>query len=195
MAFDSSELGLFGYANGHGFYVYAEDTDTRETVMASGYFNNTDDSINLRADDIIFVIGDQGFYTLRVDAISSGSVTTELATGGTVIVYGQVADMSGTTSGWTVAPCDGVISRVWVANRAQPSDATVVGLELSNVNVTDGASASIVTIAASAAAGTISTGTADGANAVAEAGAIEITCDGAGSTAGILDVWVEIIPA
>jgi len=62
------------------------------------------------------------------------------------------------------------------------------------VNVTDGGSADIVTFAASDAAGTVATGTADGANAVSEGGAIEITCDGGGSTSGVVEVVIEILP-
>ena len=80
--------------------------------MASGYFNNTDDNLNLTADDTIFVVGDQGGYTLRVDTVSSGTVTTELGTTPIYISTHMLA-ISTTTSAFLVSPCDGVISRMW----------------------------------------------------------------------------------
>ena len=61
---------------GFAKYVYKSDTDVRATVEAAGYFNNSDDLLNLAADDQIQVIGDQGGYTLVVASVTSGSVTT-----------------------------------------------------------------------------------------------------------------------
>jgi hypothetical protein len=61
---------------GQAIYNYKSDTDTRATVAAAGYFNNTDDNLNLTVDDIIIVTGDQGGYELIVVSISSGAVTT-----------------------------------------------------------------------------------------------------------------------
>jgi len=61
---------------GQAVYNYKSDTDTRATVSAAGYFNNTDDDLNLTVDDIIVVTGDQGGYELVVVSISSGAVTT-----------------------------------------------------------------------------------------------------------------------
>ena len=79
MAYSASNLYNHGTGYpGNAYYTYKSDTDTRETVMTAGYFNNSDDDLNLTADDTIFVVGDQGGYTLRVDAVSSGSVATEL---------------------------------------------------------------------------------------------------------------------
>ena len=71
MAYSAGNLYNLGTGYpGNAQYTYKSDTDTRETVMASGYFNNTDDNLNLTADDTIFVVGDQGGYTLRVDTVS-----------------------------------------------------------------------------------------------------------------------------
>lgn len=61
---------------GFATYIYKSDTDARATVAAAGYFNNSDDDINLQPDDVIKVIGDQGGYSLAVVSLSSGSVTT-----------------------------------------------------------------------------------------------------------------------
>ncbi len=68
---------------GLGTYIYKSDTDTQATVMASGYFNNTDDFLNLAADDRIIVTGDQGGYELYVVSVTAGVVTTGLTSGGT----------------------------------------------------------------------------------------------------------------
>lgn len=197
MAFTTSNLyNVYSGAPGFGIYIYKSDTDTRETVMASGYFNNSDDNQNLAADDMIYVVGDQGGYCLRVDTVSSGVVTTELGAGsGPFYLNVEMADVAATTSNWTVSPCDGVISRMWTVLHGAISDDTTLGLELSNTNVTDGGSADIVTITASgSAAGDVDFGTCDGANAVAEGGAIEVTCGGEGSTSAKASVVIEILP-
>ena len=87
MAYSASNLYNHGTGYpGNAYYTYKSGTDTRETVMTAGYFNNSDDDLNLTADDTIFVVGDQGGYTLRVDAVSSGSVATELGTGSPIIL-------------------------------------------------------------------------------------------------------------
>jgi len=77
MAFVTADLlNKTGMPQGKSDYIYLSDTDDRATVSAVGYFNNTDDSQNLAADDLIHVRGNQGVYTLIVASVSSGSVTT-----------------------------------------------------------------------------------------------------------------------
>jgi len=121
-------------------------------------------------------------------------VTTEIGVS-PVYLNVRVADVAATTSSWTVSPCDGVISRMFSVIHGTISDDTTLGLELAGVNVTDGASADIITITASAsAAGDVDSGTADAANAVSEGTAIEITCGGEGSTVVLCDVVIEILP-
>ena len=84
MAFTKANLlNQTGMPQGQADYVYVSDTDTRATVAASGYFNNSDDDQNFAADDLIHVRGDQGVYTLRVDAVTSGTVTTAALIGTT----------------------------------------------------------------------------------------------------------------
>ena len=197
MAFSTANLvNVYSGPPGFGAYIYKSDTDTRETVMASGYFNNTDDNQVLTADDIIFVTGNQGGYTLRVDTVSAGVVTTELGAGsGPIYLSAHLDDVAATTSRWVISPCDGVISRMWAVAYGKVSDDTTLGLEIGNTNVTDGGSADIVTLVTSAgAAGDVATGTADAANAVTEGQAIEITCGGEGSVSVDAEVLVEILP-
>lgn len=195
MAFSKANLyNINGMPPGFGKYLYKSDTDDREDVMASGYFNNTDDDQNFASDDEIRVIGDQGHYTLRVDTVSGGTVTTELG-GQSFWVGRQFDDIAGAASHFLISPCDGVIRRIKVVNETAVTDATIIGLEIIGTNVTDGGSADLVTIAASAAVGTVTVGEADGANTVSEGTAIEITSDGGGSGTIQGYVMLEIVPA
>lgn len=193
MAFDSSELVQVADGNAHAFYIYKEDTDVRATVMASGYFNNLDDSILLRADDLIFVVGDEGGYILRVDTIdgTTGVVTTDLG-GAPIHLATRFTDIGSTGSEWLVAPCDGIISRMWVITHATPGADTVIGLELANVDVTG---CQVTVTATGGSAGAVFTGLATAANVVSEGDAIEIDTDAANTAADDATVIVEIIPA
>ena len=87
MAFTAANLyNESGMPPGFAVYTYKSDTDTQATVSAAGYFNNTDDNLNLAVDDKITVIGDQGGYELTVVSLSSGAVTTGVSEGGAVPV-------------------------------------------------------------------------------------------------------------
>jgi hypothetical protein len=81
MAFNSANLHLQPGAVGDMAYLYDAGSDTMATVIAAGYFNNTDDSINLAAEDLIWCQCADGNMWLRVSSISSGSVTTQFAGG------------------------------------------------------------------------------------------------------------------
>jgi hypothetical protein len=82
MAYTAADLYYQGDTYpGRASYTYTSDTDTQATVLAAGYFNNSDNDLNLTVDDQIQVIGDQGNYMMSVVSISSGSVTTKLVTG------------------------------------------------------------------------------------------------------------------
>jgi hypothetical protein len=77
MAFVKADLlNVTGMPQGKASYVYLSDTDTIDTITASGYFNNDDDNQAFAADDIITVRGDQGVYDIRVDAVSGAGVVT-----------------------------------------------------------------------------------------------------------------------
>jgi len=191
MAFINADLALVSSVNGQGLYFYKSDTDTRATVMASGYFNNTDDNLNLASDDVIIVAGNQGFYTIRVDTVSSGVVTTEMA-GQSVWLSAKIADVSTAGSAWCVAPFDGVIGRFkTVLDGAITTADAAVGIELAGIDVTG----CQLTIAQSgSAAGDVDEGEATAANVVAEGDAIEIDTDGGSTVARGLYCYVEIMP-
>lgn len=177
---------------GLGKYTYKSDTDTRATVMASGYFNNTDDLQNLAADDLIFVVGDQGGYVLRVDTVSAaGVVTTDLA-GTAIWITAELTDVSTGSSTWLAAPCDGIISRIkTILHGAIITADALVGIELGGVDVTGGQ----VTIAtAGSAAGDVDESAATALNTVTEGDAIEIDTNGASGNAISVTVMIEILP-
>jgi hypothetical protein len=55
MAVDVSNLAIIGQANGFAMYRY-DTLDASADVDTSGYFNNADESVNLRVGDIIWVV-------------------------------------------------------------------------------------------------------------------------------------------
>lgn len=82
MAYTAGNLHLRAGAPGDLTYTYdAGATDTLATVLTAGYFNNTDDDLNMTVDDLIFIQASDGNCWARVSAISSGSVTLQFAGG------------------------------------------------------------------------------------------------------------------
>lgn len=81
MAYTSGNLHLRAGAPGDLTYTYDAGSDTLATVLTAGYFNNSDDDLNLTVDDLIFVQATDGNCWARVSAISSGSVTLQFAGG------------------------------------------------------------------------------------------------------------------
>ena len=71
MAYTAGNLHLRAGAPGDLTYTYDAASDTMATVITSGYFNNTDDDLNLVADDLIFCQCTDGNMWLRVSAVSS----------------------------------------------------------------------------------------------------------------------------
>lgn len=62
-------------------YNHDAGSDSMATVLTAGYFNNTDDNLNLTVDDVIFSVCSDGDIWHRVSAVSSGSVTTQTVGG------------------------------------------------------------------------------------------------------------------
>ena len=82
MAYASNTLVLnASAAPGNAVYYHDAGSDTMATVAASGYFNNSDDNLNLTVDDIIFSQCGDGDFWHKVSAVSSGTVTTQLVSG------------------------------------------------------------------------------------------------------------------
>ena len=193
MAYTGGNLALVSSVNGTGVYIYKSDSDTRATVAASGYFNNTDDDLNLAADDLIFVVGDEGHYALRVDTVAAGVVTTESGMGETQWLSAQLADVSAASSVYIAAPCDGKIGRFkTILQGAITTADAAVKLQIGGTDVTG---ASVTVANSGSAAGDVDEATATAANAVTEGQAVEIESDGGSSTTAILVAMVEFIPA
>lgn len=68
-------------APGNQIYYHDAVADTMATVLAAGYFNNSDDNLNFAVDDLIFSQCTDGDMWHKVSALSSGSVTTQLVSG------------------------------------------------------------------------------------------------------------------
>jgi hypothetical protein len=98
MAFTNASLHLRPGAPGDLIYKYDAGSDTMATVATAGYFNNSDDSLNLAVDDLIYCDCADGNVILKVASISSGSVTTQYAGGDLPIntaATGTAAELSG----------------------------------------------------------------------------------------------------
>jgi len=67
MAYTAGNLALLNSVNGFGHYRY-DSTDHPDTVEAAGYFNNSDDTLNLAVGDIIHAVQ---WSTVRTGTITS----------------------------------------------------------------------------------------------------------------------------
>jgi hypothetical protein len=88
MAYTKAELSgpvQFGEDKKIFFYDAEDASDSLATVLASGYFNNTDDDIRMAVNDTIQVKTSAGQYMLQVTSSTGGAVGTTL-TGGDVPV-------------------------------------------------------------------------------------------------------------
>jgi len=194
MAYTSGNLVHLATGNGFNLYYYDAGSDTLATVMASGYFNNADDFLNLTADDQILCKAADGFQNLRVDTVSAaGVVTTEMGAGESQWITVLLADVSSAGSVFVAAPFDGKIRRFkTILQGAITTGDAAVGLELGGTDVTGGQ----VTVAnASSAAGDVDETEATAANVVAEGDAVEIDTDGGSTNAVGLLCMIEFVPA
>lgn len=195
MAYTAGNLTLLSYGNGFGFYFYDAGSDTLATVRASGYFNNTDDDLNLAVGDVIQVKATNGFLNLRVDAVnaSTGAVDTEAGAGEAQWLTVEIADVSTAGSVYIPAPFDGFIGRfkTVLGGAISGADASV-GLEIGGTDVTG----CQLTIANSgSAAGDVDEGEATANHAVSEGTAVEIDTDGGSTGTQKLFCAVEFLPA
>jgi len=94
MAYTAADLSgpvQFGDDKKLFFYDANDASDTLATVLASGFFNNSDDDIRLAVDDLIQVRTSAGQYLLQVTSSTGGAV-------GTTLVGGDVPVETGATS-------------------------------------------------------------------------------------------------
>ena len=82
------------------FYDAEDSSDSLATVLASGYFNNSDDNIRLEVNDLIQVKTSAGQYMLQVTSSTGGAVGTTLVAGDTPV---ETATTSVQLSGYGVS--------------------------------------------------------------------------------------------
>ena len=157
MAFTNANLHLRAGAPGDLMYKYDSGDDTMADVAVAGYFNNSDDSLGLAVDDLVFCDCADGSMTLKVSALTSGSVTMQRIGGNLPILTwatgtGAAADqelrhgfyeigsqISSASVGWLPAPYPGsevVVHKVGSGtapfNIDAGSDATAVTFDGAN---------------------------------------------------------------
>lgn len=88
MAYTAGNIHSMGYGNaGFNHYHYEAGADTIATVNTSGYFNNTDDNLNMQVNDLMTVSCSDGSAQLIVTAVSTvGVVSTVVDTPRTSLI-------------------------------------------------------------------------------------------------------------
>lgn len=190
MAFNRENLALLGYANGHGLYIYANDTDDFATVYTDGYFNNTDDNLNLQMGDQITVVGSTGTYTLFVHTIAAGGAVQTFQGGQSHWLTVHFEDITIAASRFVMSTTRGLVNRIcMVIDEPLNADATMTFKNGANTIAT------LVLTAAGSAAGQSFEAQASGVTAVDFGSVLEIDGDGNPSIAAGAMVAIEVIPA
>lgn len=157
MAYTSGNLHLRAGAPGNLSYYYDAGSDSMATVAASGYFNNSDDDLNLVADDLIFCQCTDGDMWLKVSAVSSGAVTTQLVSGegpwngvagsasGSITVPGITELGTGTASAHVLGSAPSAGAKVTVTQTGTATTGITVVTDATGVTV-DGAGSRTITL-------------------------------------------------
>lgn len=82
MAFTAGKLALIALGNTNRVYIYDAQGDTIATVAAAGYFDNTNNTLNLLNEDIILALCSDGDAWFRYSSVSSGAVTLTMISAG-----------------------------------------------------------------------------------------------------------------
>jgi hypothetical protein len=98
MAYTAGNLVLTGSHNGYGRYRY-DTTDASTAVDASGYFDNSDDDLNLAVGDIIDVV-------VWATAVRTGTISDVAQHIVVSVSAAGVVDLSDDLLGATVADSD-----------------------------------------------------------------------------------------
>ncbi len=87
MTYKAGNIHSMGYGNaGFNHYHYEAGADTIATVNTSGYFNNTDDNLNMQTNDLVTATCSDGSAQLIVTGVSAGVVTTVIDTPRTSLI-------------------------------------------------------------------------------------------------------------
>ena len=201
MAFNIANLVLQSHGNNKKVYRYDTTADTLATVKASGYFGKDSTtgqqcSDMLDAGDMIMVSATDGFKVLRVDTISSTTVTTEDGFGETAWLGAPIVTLSTSGGLYIPAPFDGVVGRIKAVTNGEVDTTTVITASIGGTAITGG---SLTLDQSGQGAGEVYETASTGANTVTEGQAVQVTWDGA-ATAALhaveLDVYVmlEFVP-
>lgn len=101
----------------------------------------------------------------------------------------HITSIADTANYFIVAPFAGTITKVWSVIEGACQADTAVALELGGTLVTD---SGLTITAADSGAGDVDSSTPTALNVVAAGDAIEVTCDGAGTTASPANITIEI---
>lgn len=203
MAFDISNLTLMAHGNGRNIYYYSTTADTLATIRASGYFGQDSGTGQQAADmltagDVIIVSGSDGLQNLRVDTVSSNTVTTEVGPGEAMWITVPIMNANAAGNLYLAAPFDGNVGRLKVTTQGEISASTLeLQLRISGTDVTGGL---IQFDQSGQGAGEVYETTATANNAVSEGDAVQINWGG-GAGGEILGteldllVQIEFVPA
>jgi len=204
MAYDISNLALVAHGNNRKVYSYTSGADTMATIMASGYFGkdsttNQQSSDMLDAGDIIMVQDSAGAnQTLRVDAVTDTTVTTELGAGESQWLVTDIENLFVAAAKFVAAPFDGVIGRAKVITNGEVQTTVGTIRILKSGTLVTGLSFAIDQ--SGQGAGEVYQSQATGANTVSEGNAVQIAWDKMGDAeinANEADatVMIEFLPA
>lgn len=163
MAFDITNLRKVYQSPGFDGYVYTSSDDSWATIVTAGYFNNTDDDLNLAAGDRLEIKASDTEGVVKVSAVSSGSVTVE-----TVSTPAVIEALTGTSSATTSIPVKGfvTVSPVAAADAFQLEGAPVPGEKLDIVNISATTSAIALVLGATTSTVVFEYGVMSGGNAL-----------------------------
>ena len=111
MSFDKTNLTLLSQGNGFGHYRY-DTLDTHADMDTAGYFNNTDDEINLAIGDIVDVI-------VWSTAVRTGTISTYGRHIVNDVTAAGVVDASDVTVGVVPIPTSVIILKFAALNAAR----------------------------------------------------------------------------
>lgn len=163
MAYTAGNLHLRAGAPGDLSYTYDAGSDALATVATAGYFNNTDDDLNLTVDDLIWVQASDGNAWFRVSAISSGSVTLQFA-GGNLPIQTFATGTAGAITKLSVGYYE-VSSTIATATRAV-LPTPYPGAEVMAVYAASGSGGHSISFDAGASASNVSVGNGGGTGVV-----------------------------
>lgn len=211
MAFDPLYLASAGAQSKRGVspqQFTLMTADSRATVLAAGYIPAAYARLFSIGDMIDFTIVDSVTAPTQLQEVGSLTVTNVSSAGVVSLTdttppnsfgssnyirmpfFFSETDLLAGTSQWTMSPVAGTLRRIVTFVKKQVTTGGDIGVKLAGVAVTGLA----VTVADSAAVGTVQSDTPTSVNRLTADQAIEVTAAAAFATAGQVFGYVEIVP-